>query len=162
MFVAGFNNEDPGVTSIAQRCMLISYVIYSLSDAHIVFGLPPTVVGAALGGLGVVEVSELSYLIPDNVIQGVDECLARCGLEPTKQTTAEQQPRISANAYPEGALESATAELAAASTGIATSIIKQTAATATADAASSATPMASSTSEWKRDVYPQPTVFPAF
>ena len=59
MFVAGFNNEDPGVTSIAQRCMLISYVIYSLSDAHIVFGLPPTVVGAALGGLGVVEVSEL-------------------------------------------------------------------------------------------------------
>ncbi|KZV75803.1 RmlC-like cupin [Peniophora sp. CONT] len=146
MFVAGFNNEDPGVTSIAQRF----------------FGLPSSVVGAALGGLGVVVVAEMSYLIPDNVIQGVDECLARCGLKPTKQTTFEQQPRISANAYPEGALESATAALAAAGTGIATALIKQTAATATADRFSSAIPTAASMSGWKRETYPQPTVFAAF
>ena len=65
------------------------------------------------------EISELAHLIPDNVVQGTDECLARCGIEPIQQPTTQQQPRISANAFPESA-------------------------------------------KWKREAYPQPTVFPAF
>jgi hypothetical protein len=147
MFVAGFNNEDPGVTSIAQRF----------------FGLPPSIVGAALGGMGPVEVTELSYLVPDNVLAGVDECLARCGIERGLQTTAEQQPRIAGNAYPSGALESATAALAAASTGVlganATPIATPT---GTGAVSSVATPTATSTSQWKRASYPQPSVFPMY
>ena len=68
---------------------------------NVVFGLPPTVVGAALGSTGVLEVPEVARLIPDNVVQGTDECLARCGIAPAKQPTAQQQPRVSANAFPE-------------------------------------------------------------
>ena len=64
------------------------------------FGLPPDIVGAALGGLGVQEVLDLEAFIPDNVILGVDECLQRCGIERTTQPTAQRQPRVSANAYP--------------------------------------------------------------
>ncbi|KZV60340.1 RmlC-like cupin, partial [Peniophora sp. CONT] len=69
MFVAGFNGEDPGVNQVAQRF----------------FGLPPDIVGAALGGLGVQEVANLENYIPDNVILGVDECLKRCGIERVAQ-----------------------------------------------------------------------------
>lgn len=29
MFVAAFNSEDPGVTQIAQRCMLLSYLCFN-------------------------------------------------------------------------------------------------------------------------------------
>jgi hypothetical protein len=65
-----------------------------------VFGLPPDIVGAALGGLGVQQVADLESLIPDNVILGVDECLARCGITRTGQPTAQRQPRVSANAFP--------------------------------------------------------------
>lgn len=84
MFVAGFNGENPGVQQVAQRF----------------FGLPPDIVGAALGGLGVQEVLDLEAFIPDNVILGVDECLQRCGIERTAQPNAQRQPRVSANAYP--------------------------------------------------------------
>jgi oxalate decarboxylase/phosphoglucose isomerase-like protein (cupin superfamily) len=84
MFVAGFNGEDPGVNQVAQRY----------------FGLPPDIVGAALGGLGVQQVADLEALIPDNVILGVDECLQRCGITRTGQPTAQRQPRVSANAFP--------------------------------------------------------------
>lgn len=78
VFIAAFNDEDPGVLQIAQRF----------------FGLPANVVGASLGGLGVQEVAHLASLIPDNIALGVDECLAKCGmpkgqLQPTKQ---QQQP----------------------------------------------------------------------
>ncbi|KAI0027467.1 RmlC-like cupin domain-containing protein [Vararia minispora EC-137] len=86
MFVAGFNGEDPGVQQVAQRF----------------FGLPPDIVGAALGGLGVQEVADLEGLIPDNVIFGVDSCLAKCNITRTGQPTAQRQPRVSANAFPSG------------------------------------------------------------
>jgi oxalate decarboxylase/phosphoglucose isomerase-like protein (cupin superfamily) len=84
MFVAGFNGEDPGVSQVGQRF----------------FGLPPDIVGASLGGLGVQEVADLAALIPDNVIFGVDECLQRCNITRTPQATGQQQPRVSANAFP--------------------------------------------------------------
>lgn len=59
-FVAAFNDEDPGVLSVAQRY----------------FGLPPDIVGAALGGLGVEEVGGLEALIPDNI--AVSSSYQRC------------------------------------------------------------------------------------
>ena len=65
------------------------------------FGLPPDIVGATLGGLGVQEVLDLEAFIPDNVILGVDECLKRCGIERTAQANSQRQPRVSANAFPE-------------------------------------------------------------
>ncbi|KAI0033515.1 RmlC-like cupin domain-containing protein, partial [Vararia minispora EC-137] len=64
MFVAAFNGEDPGVNQVAQRF----------------FGLPPDIVGATLGGLGVEEVAGLEALIPDNVAYGAQDCLQRCGI----------------------------------------------------------------------------------
>jgi oxalate decarboxylase/phosphoglucose isomerase-like protein (cupin superfamily) len=84
MFVAGFNGEDPGVAQVAQRY----------------FGLPPDIVGATLGGLGVQQIADLEALIPDNVILGVDECLQRCNITRTAQATSQRQPRVSANAFP--------------------------------------------------------------
>ncbi|KAJ7091491.1 RmlC-like cupin domain-containing protein, partial [Mycena belliarum] len=93
MFVAGFNNEDPGVSSLAQRF----------------FGLPPDVVGIAMGDLGVEQVKGLEAMIPDNIAEGTDECLRRCGLARSPaQPTAQHQPRISGNAFPTGAGSSAT------------------------------------------------------
>jgi len=86
MFVASFNGEDPGVTQIAQRYL----------------GLPPDIVGATLGGLGVQDVANLEALVPDNVIFGVDECLQRCNITRTGQATSQRQPRVSANAFPAG------------------------------------------------------------
>ena len=82
--LSGFNGEDPGVQQVAQRF----------------FGLPPDIVGAALGGLGVQDVADLEAYIPDNVILGVDECLQRCGIDRTSQPNAQRQPRVSANAFP--------------------------------------------------------------
>jgi len=81
LFVAAFNDEDPGVNSIAQRF----------------FGLAPDIVGASLGGLGVTEVVGLENLIPDNVVAGTDECLRRCGLARPSQPTLERQPIVSGN-----------------------------------------------------------------
>jgi len=83
IFVAAFNNEDPGVLQIAQRF----------------FGLPPAVVGAALN-IGVQEVVDIEAWIPDNVALGVDECLKRCGIKRTQQPTTQRQPRVAGNALP--------------------------------------------------------------
>ena len=106
----GFNGEDPGVSQVAQRF----------------FGLPPDIVGAALGGLGVQEVADLEAFIPDNVILGVDECLNRCGIERTPQPNAQRQPRVSANAFPESIQPSNVYSLA----GVATSTASAPASTA--------------------------------
>ena len=85
MFVAAFNDEDPGVLQVAQRY----------------FGIPPDVVGATLNGLGVEEVYGLESLIPDNVALGTEDCLQRCGLtRASTPTTAQRQPRVAGNAYP--------------------------------------------------------------
>ncbi|KAJ7776383.1 RmlC-like cupin domain-containing protein [Mycena metata] len=86
MFVAAFNGEDPGVLQMAQRF----------------FGLPVDIVQATLNGLGIVEVEGLAQMIPDNIVAGTDECLARCGLTRPVQPTLQQQPRVSGNAYPTG------------------------------------------------------------
>ncbi|KAJ7140303.1 RmlC-like cupin domain-containing protein [Mycena crocata] len=88
MFVAAFNGEDPGVSSLAQRF----------------FGLPADVVDATMGGLGVQQVKGLEAKIPDNIAVGTDECLKRCGLvRPPAQPTAQHQPRVPGNAFPTGA-----------------------------------------------------------
>lgn len=76
IFVAAFNNEDPGVDQIAQRC---AYHPYSCSanskfSKHFlfffffpVFGLPPTFVAAALGGnVGIQQVAGLESKVSDN------------------------------------------------------------------------------------------------
>ncbi|KAI0790770.1 RmlC-like cupin domain-containing protein, partial [Abortiporus biennis] len=87
IFVAAFNDEDPGVTQIAQRF----------------FGLPPAFVAASLGDIGIEQVAEWEAKIPNNIAQGTDECLKRCGLtRKTDQPTSQRQPRVAANALPSG------------------------------------------------------------
>ncbi|KZV68938.1 RmlC-like cupin [Peniophora sp. CONT] len=98
LFVSGLNNEDPGAQEAAQRF----------------FGLPPSIVGATLGGLDVEDVAEIATFIPDSFAVGVNECLARCGIQRSSQPTAQQQPRASSNAFPTGVLASASSALAAA------------------------------------------------
>ncbi|KAJ7696473.1 hypothetical protein B0H17DRAFT_891718, partial [Mycena rosella] len=76
MFVAGFNSEDPGVLSIAQRF----------------FSLPMDIVGITMGDVGVQQVEGLEALIPDNIAVGTNKCLERCGLtRPPAQPTAQHQ-----------------------------------------------------------------------
>ncbi|KAF7325557.1 Peptidylprolyl isomerase [Mycena kentingensis (nom. inval.)] len=74
--------------------------------------LPLDVVGATFGDLGVLEVAELASSIPDSFSLGTSECLRRCGLQRNRggkpQPTAQQQPRISGNAFPSGVLQSAS------------------------------------------------------
>ncbi|KAJ7485707.1 RmlC-like cupin domain-containing protein [Mycena latifolia] len=81
MFVAGFNSEDPGVMSLAQRF----------------FGLPADVVSATMGELGVEEIEGFASLIPDNIAVGTAECLERCGLAPPDaQPTNQLQANVNA------------------------------------------------------------------
>ncbi|KAI0076526.1 RmlC-like cupin [Panus rudis PR-1116 ss-1] len=86
LFVAAFNDEDPGVDQIAQRF----------------FGLPPSFIAASLGDIGVEQVAGLEAKIPNNIALGTDECLKRCGLSRTDQPTSQRQPRVQANALPNG------------------------------------------------------------
>lgn len=83
-FVSAFNYEDPGTLSMAQRYL----------------GLPPDVVAASLGNLGVEEVVGLEAMLPDNFALGRDECLQRCGLTRGTQPSTQRQPRVSGNALP--------------------------------------------------------------
>ncbi|KAJ7052519.1 hypothetical protein C8F01DRAFT_1261672 [Mycena amicta] len=87
LFVSGFNSEDPGVLSIAQRFL----------------GLPPDILSATLGDLGVEEVVGLEAQIPDNVAIGTG-----C------------QPIVSGNAAPSG-ISSWTANTATAAPSVPTS-----------------------------------------
>ncbi|KAF7334305.1 RmlC-like cupin [Mycena sanguinolenta] len=86
LFVSGLNSEDPGALQIAQRFL----------------GLPPDIVAATLGDIGIEEVMGLNDLIPDSVALGTDECLQRCGITRTSQPTTQQQTRVSGNAFPSG------------------------------------------------------------
>jgi hypothetical protein len=63
VFVAGFNNEDPGVDQIGNRF----------------FELDPAAVSATLGGLEVQTFKEIQ--VPANVALGADECLKRCKID---------------------------------------------------------------------------------
>ncbi|KAH9938174.1 RmlC-like cupin domain-containing protein [Fomitopsis serialis] len=83
-FVSALNNVDPGVLLAAQG----------------LFGLPPAIVAATLGQLGVEEVAGIATIIPDDIAFGSQECLARCGINPGQQPTNEQVPRVSGNALP--------------------------------------------------------------
>jgi len=67
IFVAGFNNEDPGTSQVADNF----------------FKLPSDVITAAVGGNIVVDgrdIEQFKTMIPENVAIGVEECLTKCGL----------------------------------------------------------------------------------
>lgn len=68
VFVASFNNQDPGVLSVAQGF----------------FGLRPEVVEATLGGpvtFNGADVDSFRDSIPSNVALGIDACLNKCGIQ---------------------------------------------------------------------------------
>jgi hypothetical protein len=77
VFVAGFNNPDPGVEQIAQTF----------------FGLRPDVVSSTLGGVYTIngeDIESFRDLIPANVALGVESCLKRCGIpKKTKRDVVE-------------------------------------------------------------------------
>jgi len=67
IFVAGFNNEDPGTSQVADNF----------------FKLPSDVLTAAVGGNIVVDgrdIEQFKTMIPHNVAIGVESCLKKCGL----------------------------------------------------------------------------------
>lgn len=62
MLVAAFNDEDPGVDQIAQRCkhLFWCFCLCWTNEIPIVFGLPPVFVAAALAGdVGIQEIQGL-------------------------------------------------------------------------------------------------------
>ncbi|KZZ95556.1 spherulin-1A [Moelleriella libera RCEF 2490] len=69
MFVAGFNNADPGTTTIAQNF----------------FQLRPDIVNATLGlgpkTLDGADIETFRKAIPANIALGIDACLAKCGIK---------------------------------------------------------------------------------
>ena len=68
VFVAGFNNEDPGVNTIAQNF----------------FSLRPDVVTATLGGVQTLEGKDIESFrdfIAENIALGIDACLNKCGIK---------------------------------------------------------------------------------
>jgi hypothetical protein len=67
VFVAGFNNVDPGVEQIAQTF----------------FNLAPEAIGATLGGaryLDGEDIESFRAMLPPNVASGVESCLKKCGM----------------------------------------------------------------------------------
>jgi hypothetical protein len=80
LFVAAFNDEDPGSSAVAQRCitpffsLTLPPKLTFLSSP--VFGLPPDIISATLGDIGVIQVAELEskvlfYLIrPFSILIG--------------------------------------------------------------------------------------------
>ncbi|CAF3771345.1 unnamed protein product [Rotaria sp. Silwood1] len=64
-FVAAFNNEDPGVLTIANQFF---------------GGLPATVVGASLGGLNISTIQDIRMAVAKSPSVGIAECRKRCGL----------------------------------------------------------------------------------
>ncbi|KAL3435933.1 RmlC-like cupin domain-containing protein [Aspergillus tetrazonus] len=68
VFVAGFNDADPGVSQVAQG----------------LFGLRGDVVQATLGGIQTFngqDIESFREMIPKNVALGIEACLAKCGLQ---------------------------------------------------------------------------------
>jgi len=65
IFVAAFNNQDPGVTTIASAFF---------------GGLPAEVAGASLGNLGIQNVTDLKNMLPMNP-SVVEDCRSRCQLD---------------------------------------------------------------------------------
>lgn len=68
VFVAGFDNEDPGVEQVTQAF----------------FSLNPDVVTATLGGVTTLDGKDIESFrehIPDNIALGIDACLAKCNIK---------------------------------------------------------------------------------
>ncbi|KAJ4245980.1 hypothetical protein NW762_013724 [Fusarium torreyae] len=68
VFVASFDNTDPGVNQVAQNF----------------FGLRPDVVSATLGGVKTIDgkdIESFREMIPANIAQGIDACLNKCGIK---------------------------------------------------------------------------------
>ncbi|KAL3471045.1 RmlC-like cupin domain-containing protein [Aspergillus californicus] len=68
VFVAGFNNADPGVSQVAQNF----------------FSLRQDVVQATLGGIQTLDGKDIETfrdMIPANIALGIDACLNKCGLK---------------------------------------------------------------------------------
>lgn len=83
-FVAGWNDEDPGIAQVAQRF----------------FGIPPNVTDASTGNFGVDEIVRIAQLIPDAMVLGVQSCLDRCKIQRGNQPKTQQQPRVIGNGFP--------------------------------------------------------------
>lgn len=67
VFVAGFNNVDPGVQQTAQTF----------------FNLRPDIVSATLGGLTHIngeDIETFRDMLPPNVVLGIESCLKKCGM----------------------------------------------------------------------------------
>ena len=68
VFVAAFNDQDPGVQSIAQSF----------------FSLRPDIVGATLGGaqtLNGADIDSFKKMLPANIALGIETCLDKCGIK---------------------------------------------------------------------------------
>ncbi|KAM0425804.1 hypothetical protein ACHAPT_009055 [Fusarium lateritium] len=68
VFVAGFNDVDPGVSQVAQNF----------------FSLRPDVVQATLGGVQTIDGKDIESfrdMIPANIALGIDACLNKCGIK---------------------------------------------------------------------------------
>jgi len=102
-----------------------------------VFGLPPAIVAASLGEIGVEEVAGLATMIPDDVAFGSEECVQRCGIKVGVQPTNEQVPRVSGNALPSGSAW--TAKATSTSTNYSRSMLQGSVLGAVADPSSSST-----------------------
>ncbi|KAI0158307.1 spherulin-1A [Xylariaceae sp. FL1272] len=80
VFVAGFNNVDPGVQQSAQTF----------------FGLRPDIIQAALAvdAINGADIETFKGMIPANVAQGVESCLKKCGITKNakRDLTAESSP----------------------------------------------------------------------
>lgn len=77
VFVAGFNDADPGVQQIAQNF----------------FSLRPDVVQATLGGVQTLDgkdIESFRHVIPDNIALGIDACLNKCGLKRNAKRSLEE------------------------------------------------------------------------
>ncbi|KAH6898043.1 RmlC-like cupin domain-containing protein [Thelonectria olida] len=77
VFVAGFDNADPGVSQIAQNF----------------FSLRQDVVGATLGGIQTLngqDIESFRHMIPKNIALGIDSCLSKCGLTRNAKRSVEE------------------------------------------------------------------------
>lgn len=77
IFVAGFDNEDPGVQTIAQNF----------------FRLNGDIVSATLGGMETfngADIESFRESIPTNIALGIDTCLKKCGIQRNAKRSLEE------------------------------------------------------------------------
>ncbi|PHH92749.1 hypothetical protein CDD83_5373 [Cordyceps sp. RAO-2017] len=77
VFVAAFNDPDPGVQTIAQNF----------------FSLRPDVVSATLGGVQTLngqDIESFRNMIPANVALGIEACLKKCGIKRNEKRSFEE------------------------------------------------------------------------